>query len=91
MQNHVIASGIEGSICKTWEAWEGDTEWLYFYNVELLPEIKDKCVEAGLSPDAKVDLDISMTGLECRIVSFNDKYEEVFGLPVKLVVTPKFD
>ncbi|ATW62591.1 hypothetical protein [Salmonella phage SP-3] len=59
MQNRVIATGIESAICKSWEGWEGEIEWLYFYDVELLPEVKAKCVEAGMAPDAKADIEFS--------------------------------
>ncbi|MFP9166892.1 hypothetical protein ACLI1Y_16125, partial [Enterococcus faecalis] len=68
MQNSVVATGIESAICKSWEGWEGEIEWLYFYDVELLPEVKAKCVDAGLAPDAKADIDISMSELKGRVV-----------------------
>lgn len=72
MQNRVIAAGIESAICKSWEGWEGEIEWLYFYDVELLPEIKAKCVEAGMAPDAKADIDISMSELKGRVVTVSN-------------------
>ncbi|WFG41132.1 hypothetical protein NBDNFGHP_00086 [Salmonella phage MET_P1_100_107] len=89
MQNRVVATGIESAICKSWEDWEGEIEWLYFYDVELLPEVKAKCVEAGMAPDAKAD--ISMSELKGRVVTVSNEGEEVFELPFSLAVTPKFD
>lgn len=91
MQNRVIATGIESAICKSWEGWEGEIEWLYFYDVELLPQVKAKCVEAGMAPDAKADIDISMSELKGRVVTVSNEGEEVFELPFSLTVTPKFD
>lgn len=91
MQNRVIATGIESAICKSWEDWEGEIEWLYLYNVELLPEVKAKCIEAGMAPDAKADIDILMSELKGRVVTVSTEGEEVFELPFSLTVTPKFD
>lgn len=91
MQNRVIATGIESAVCKSWEDWEGEIEWLYLYNVELLPEVKAKCVEAGMAPDAKADIDILMFELKGRVVTVSNEGEEVFELPFSLTVTPKFD
>ena len=91
MQNRVIAAGIESAICKSWEDWEGDTGWLAFYNVELLPEIKAKCIEAGMAPDAKADIDILISELKGSVVTVSNEGEEVFEIPFSLTVTPKFD
>lgn len=91
MQNRAVATGIESAICKSWEDWEGEIEWLYLYNVELLPEVKAKCIEAGMAPDAKADIDILMTELKGRVVTVSNEGEEVFELPFSLTVTPKFD
>ncbi len=91
MQNRVVATGIESAICKSWEDWEGEIEWLYLYNVELLPEVKAKCIEAGMAPDAKADIDILMSELKGRVVTVSTEGEEVFELPFSLTVTPKFD
>ncbi|QBQ81349.1 hypothetical protein EASG3_00093 [Escherichia phage vB_EcoS_EASG3] len=91
MQNRVVATGIESAICKSWEDWEGEIEWLYLYNVELLPEVKAKCIEAGMAPDAKADIDILMSELKGRVVTVSNEGEEVFELPFSLAVTPKFD
>ncbi|AXC41554.1 hypothetical protein HOT63_gp143 [Salmonella phage S131] len=91
MQNRVVATGIESAICKSWEDWEGEIEWLYLYNVELLPEVKAKCIEAGMAPDAKADIDILMSDLKGRVVTVSNEGEEVFELPFSLTVTPKFD
>ncbi|HCH9411463.1 TPA: hypothetical protein NNV62_003710 [Salmonella enterica] len=91
MQNRVIATGIESAICKSWEGWEGEIEWLYFYDVELLPEVKAKCVEAGMAPDAKADVEFSMTSLTGRVITVSDEGEEVFELPFSLIVTPGFE
>ncbi|WCZ58024.1 hypothetical protein K38_067 [Salmonella phage Kenya-K38] len=91
MQNRVTATGIESAICKSWEDWEGEIEWLYLYNVELLPEVKAKCIEAGMAPDAKADIDILMSELKGRVVTVSNEGEEVFELPFSLIVTPKFD
>ncbi|BEU75915.1 hypothetical protein KSS14E_1560 [Escherichia coli phage KS_S14] len=91
MQNRVIATGIESAICKSWEDWEGEIEWLYLYNVELLPEVKAECIEAGMAPDAKADIDILMSELKGRVVTVSTEGEEVFELPFSLTVTPKFD
>lgn len=91
MQNRVVATGIESAICKSWEDWEGEIEWLYLYNVELLPEVKAKCIEAGMAPDAKADIDILMPELKGRVVTVSNEGEEVFELPFSLTVTPKFD
>lgn len=91
MQNRVVATGIESAICKSWEDWEGEIEWLYLYNVELLPEVKAKCIEAGMAPDAKADIDILMSELKGRVVTVSNEGEEVFELPFSLIVTPKFD
>jgi hypothetical protein len=91
MQNRVVATGIESAICKSWEDWEGEIEWLYFYNVELLPEVKAKCIEAGMAPDAKADIVITMNKLEGLVITVTDEGEEVFELPFSLTVTPKFD
>ncbi|CAE53224.1 hypothetical protein MKLDHNNG_00080 [Salmonella phage EH1] len=91
MQNRVVATGIESAICKSWEDWEGEIEWLYLYNVDLLPEVKAKCIEAGMAPDAKADIDILMSELKGRVVTVSNEGEEVFELPFSLTVTPKFD
>ncbi|QBQ80691.1 hypothetical protein VAH1_00082 [Escherichia phage vB_EcoS_VAH1] len=91
MQNRVVATGIESAICKSWEDWEGEIEWLYLYNVELLPEVKAKCIEAGMAPDARADIDILMSELKGRVVTVSNEGEEVFELPFSLTVTPKFD
>lgn len=91
MQNRVAATGIESAICKSWEDWEGEIEWLYLYNVDLLPEVKAKCIEAGMAPDARADIDISMSELKGRVVTVSNEGEEVFELPFSLSVTPKFD
>ncbi|QFG07635.1 hypothetical protein GFIDFPLM_00090 [Salmonella phage CRW-SP5] len=91
MTECVTATGIESAVCKSWGGWEGEIEWLYFYDVELLPEVKAKCVEAGMAPDAKADIEITMTKLEGRVITLNDDYEEVFELPFKLSVTPSFE
>ena len=91
MQNRVVATGIESAICKSWGDWEGEVEWLYLYNVELLPEVKAKCIEAGMAPDAKADIDILMSELKGRVVTVSNEGEEVFELPFSLTVTPKFD
>ncbi|EJT0117299.1 hypothetical protein NVX19_003553 [Salmonella enterica] len=90
MQKRVTATGIESSVCKSWGGWEGEIEWLYFYNVELLPEIKAKCIEAGMAPDATADIEITMTKLEGRVITVSDEGEEVFELPFTLAVTPNF-
>ncbi|QIN99187.1 hypothetical protein smaug_107 [Salmonella phage smaug] len=91
MLKRFAATGIESSVCKSWEGWEGEIEWLYFYNVELLPEVKAKCVEAGMAPDATADVEISMNKLEGRVVTVTDEGEEVFELTFTLKVTPSFD
>lgn len=91
MSKRVTATGIESSVCKSWGGWEGEIEWLYFYNVELLPEIKAQCIEAGMTPDATADVEISMNKLEGRVVTVTDECEEVFELPFTLKVTPSFD
>ncbi|EJB4242355.1 hypothetical protein MT068_001442 [Salmonella enterica] len=90
MSKRVTATGIESSVCKSWGGWEGEIEWLYFYNVELLPEVKAKCIEAGMSPDATADIEITMTKLEGRVITVSDEGEELFELPFTLTVTPKF-
>ncbi|WDR22155.1 hypothetical protein PJM41_0070 [Salmonella phage vB_SenS_UTK0009] len=90
MSKRVTATGIESSVCKSWDGWEGEIEWLYFYNVELLPEIKAKCIEAGMAPDATADIEITMTKLEGRVITVSDEGEEVFELPFTLAVTPSF-
>lgn len=91
MSKRIIATGIESSLCKTWAGWEGEIEWLYFYDVHLLPEVKAKCVAAGLDPDAKVDLDISMAKLEGRVITFDDEGNEKFEVPFTLSVAPVFE
>uniref|UniRef100_A0AB37G6S5 Phage protein n=1 Tax=Phage MSP1 TaxID=2801538 RepID=A0AB37G6S5_9VIRU len=91
MLKRFVATGIESSVCKSWGGWEGEIEWLYFYNVELLPEIKAQCIEAGMAPDATADVEISMNKLEGRVVTVTDEGEEVFELPFTLKVTPSFD
>ena len=91
MQKRFTATGIESAICKSWEDWEGDTEWLYLYNVELLPEVKAKCIEAGMAPDAKADIDILISELKGSVVTVSNEGEEVFEIPFSLTVTPKFD
>lgn len=91
MSKRVIATGIESSVCKSWGGWEGEIEWLYFYSAELLPEVKAKCVEADMSPDTKVDVEITMNSLMGRVLSISDEGEELFEYPFTLSVTPKFD
>ena len=91
MSKRVTATGIESVICKSWEDREGEIEWLYFYDVELLPEVKAKCVEAGMAPGARADVEIIMNKLEGSVITVSDEGEEVFELPFSLTVTPKFD
>ncbi|CCI88490.1 hypothetical protein BN79_077 [Yersinia phage phiR2-01] len=90
MSKRVTATGIESAVCKSWGGWEGEIEWLYFYDVELLPEVKAKCIEAGMSPDAKADVEFSMTSLTGSVITVSDEGEEVFELPFSLIVTPGF-
>ena len=84
------ATGIESALCKSWDGWEGEIEWIYFYDTELLPEIKAKCIAAGMDPDANVDIEITLVKLEGRVLTFDEAGVENFELPFTLTVTPVF-
>ncbi|QXN67611.1 hypothetical protein [Klebsiella phage vB_Kpn_3] len=39
--SNVTATGVESAVCKSWGGWEGEIEWMDFYNGELQPEVMD--------------------------------------------------
>lgn len=85
------ATGIESALCKSWKGWDGGVEDLYFYDVELQPEILAKCVEGGMHPDSEVAVDINMLELSGKVISFDEAGDEVFSLPFTLNVSPVFE
>ena len=46
----VTATGIESALVLNWDGWDGDHEWMVFYNCELQPELWTKLTDehAGL-------------------------------------------
>ena len=40
----VTATGIESALILNWDGWDGDHEWMCFYDAELRPEIKEALV-----------------------------------------------
>ena len=82
----VTATGIESALVLNWDGWDGDHEWMVFYNCELQPELWTKLTDEHAMPYGPITVEIEMTKL-IATVTVHQHMEEIFRKSIKLVVS----
>lgn len=88
----VTATGIESALVTDWSGWDGDHEWMCFYDTSLRPEIKAELIKQHGMPEGTVDVDIDLTELIATINVYSSEEDHglVFSHKVRLIVTANF-
>lgn len=81
----ITATGIESALVSNWEGWDGDHEWMVFYNCELQPELWTKLTDEHAMPYGIIDVEIEFSKLIATIMVC-ENMTEIFRKSVKLSV-----
>lgn len=95
MTDIIVSSGIEASFVSSWKGWdEMDTSDLYFYDVELLPDVFPAKVYEKVKElkDAGQVIDLGVWGQTSIIeLSSREDEEPFFTSKVKLTLTEEVE
>lgn len=86
--------GVEAAFCSSWSGWDDDGDFMTFYDVELLPEVKEHLRKKGVEVEHQVDLTIGLSDLIAEFNTYDPQNEE--GAPTSAIVlnwkvVPVFD
>ena len=82
----ITATGIESALVLNWEGWDGDHEWMVFYNCELQPELWTKLTDEHAMPYGIIDVEIETSKLIATVMVC-ENMTEIFRKNIKLVVS----
>lgn len=80
MSERITATGIEASMVLSWAGWDGDHEWMCFYDAELRPEIKEALVTNLEMPEGITDVEIDLTKLVATVNVYSKERSEEHSL-----------